>query len=149
MVGGILSLKTEFHLEKWNMLLEYNLKEWNNHAPCPFIVHIHWRHDVVYDIDLCHDVIYYLKSGRKRMTYTRLNDAIEYMDRNPYDPIPSLRRYVYSQVDCPGPRKYAARCQKLAQKDEERYFTDESYRDLLSLGNEDLVSPEKQSHKIQ
>jgi len=98
--------------------------------------------EIIYNIELCLDVIYYLESGRKRLTYTRLLEAIDYMDKNPYNPIPSLRWRVYSQVDCPGPRKYAARCQKLAAKDEERYFTDESYRDLASLKNENFVIPD-------
>ena len=147
MVGGDLNPKTEFHLKRWRGLLRGKSMEYDNHmwGRLPFIVYeeyLGYLVEIIYTIELCHDVIYYLESGRKRRTYTRLLEAIDYMENNPYNPIPSLRWRVYSQVDAPEPRKYAARCQKLAAKDEERYFTDESYRDLASLKIEDFTIPD-------
>ena len=145
MVGGNLNPKTEFHLKRWRGLLRQKTIEHENHTwyKLPFIVYYSgWGHEIIYDIELCHDVIYYLESGRKRRTYTRLLEAIDYMENNPYNPIPSLRRCVYKEVDSPAPRKYSQRCEKLAQKDEERYFTDESYRDLASLKIKNFVIPD-------
>ena len=85
-----LSPKTEFHLKRWRGLLRGKSIEYDNHmwGRLPFIVYDEYLGslvEIIYNIELCHDVIYYLESGRKRRTYTRLLEAIDYMENNPYN----------------------------------------------------------------